>query len=271
MGRILSDNQMLDHMVQFGYLDKEKKKVGTAVKAAVKKLQKAYGNLRVDGELGPLTERAMLAPRCGVADILYLGGGTASYRWPKGADGISKVGVCIVEFIDTRMLSKKDQWDNVEFMCKRWSGYTKELRAFPTENPNEARILIGVVDEDGPSNTLGWCEIPTGSNPRPSKMMLDRAETWKSRRTDRGILHRAVINHEGGHGMGFVHSKKNGALMQPMYDEDLDSLQEDDDIPRAQARYGKGVPEDLPGVSSQSRFTEMILVGPNGQETYKLS
>lgn len=206
---------------------------------ATKSFQEFF-DLDQDGLLNPKTLRAMTSLRCGVKDVLHLR--TEEAKWRKNN---------LTYFIESydKDLSKA-LFDELIFKAFQSWCDVADLKIQPTNSASRCDILIGVgqgrgSDFDGPSGTLAWAELPNGSD-RQLLLKFDLDETWIDNPTKRGILLQNVAAHEGGHNLGLVHSKAQGALLAPFYNANIAKPQSNDDIPRIQEMYGKPKTNPVP-------------------------
>lgn len=111
-------------------------------------------------------------------------------------------------------------------------------------NEKQADIVIGVGQGkrsgfDGASGTLAWAYLPGNGTTQQLLLKFDLDELWVTDRNSRGVRLLNVACHEIGHNCGLTHSVKPRALMAPTYAPDVWAPQQDDDVPRLQARYGQ--------------------------------
>lgn len=205
------------------------------------RLQKQVG-LSSSGELTPKTLRAMDLPRCGCPERL------------EEANQLNKWGLSeLTVHISSRDNDlSKELWDEAIIKALESVEAVCGLR-FRIIQSSSANIVIGVGrgrrDQfDGPSGTLGWCQLPTGSNYRGQvESKLDADELWVYP-TGRGIFLQNVVCHEiGGHGLGLPHTDTLRSLMNPFYSQSIATPQEWE-IKQLQLRYGKPstTPENPP-------------------------
>ena len=91
-------------------------------------------------------------------------------------------------------------------------------------------------------DVLAWAELPSNRNYDGQLWtMFDSVENWTLERPEEesGVLFRAVAAHEIGHLLGLGHSRYESALMYPYYRDNIETPQEQDDIPRIQRLYGE--------------------------------
>lgn len=224
------------YLKKFRYLTKAGNLTEDDIQEAVARFQGFFG-LEADGVVGPKTVGAAGWPRCGVPEHFAEAASERLNRW-----GSHKLNY----FIQSRDSDlSKDVWDgtirsafdNISNVC--------DLTFTQVDSLAKAQFVLGVgrgsrYDFDGPSGTLAWYELP-GSTSHSSQLhgMFDADETWTV--GGRGIKLLNVATHELLHGCGLTHSSVKTALMAPFYDPNVYLPQQNDDILRLQARYGKPV------------------------------
>lgn len=223
--------KVITYLTTYGYLAKSGELSLNDVIEALTKFQEFF-HLEADGKLTPQVLRAMDAPRCSVPDHME----REEAKWGK-----KKLTYYIEKYVPG-VLTKADQQAIIQQAWDFWSEVA-DISASRVDSPNGADIIIsigtGAKDGfDGPSGTLAWAYLPNGSNSRLN-MKYDSAETWIKEKTQRGILMLNVSCHEFGHLLGLEHSRVQSALMAPYYSPNVPKPQQNDDIPRIQALYGK--------------------------------
>jgi hypothetical protein len=237
----------LSYLDAFGYLKKELEAWSDItledIEEAVKAFQGFFG-LKKTGQVDVKTVRAMEAPRCGMPDLArdhnvqflrvrqFVNDNLPRWRKDKLTYAVSDYlpGISRTNF-DAVMQQGFDAWTR--------HGNLNVARA----TAGRADIVISVgrgraTNFDGPGGTLAWAYLPNG-NDGQLLMRFDLDETWTLDRTQRGIYLLAVATHEFGHLLGLDHSKRQKALMAPFYNPAVFDPQQDDDVPRFQARYGE--------------------------------
>lgn len=216
-----------DYLSHYGYLVP-----GMELASAILKFQDFWG-FNLTGEADEKIVKAMNGLRCGCKDVYAL---REFGKWRK-----NKLTYKVVAR-DSGMSA--DEWDAI--LAEAWGNWKKvaNLEIEQTDSNNAdivCSIGSGRQDQfDGPSGTLAWAELPSGSD-RQLQMKFDSAETWVQSSRQRGIILLNVACHEFGHLLGLEHSRKQGALMAPYYAPGISEPQDNDDIPRIQALYGKPV------------------------------
>lgn len=240
----------LNYLDAFGYLGKELSgwtdiSLGDIVNA-VSAFQKFFG-LKETGQVDAKTVRAMELYRCGCPDLVQPDTAAgAQYmkmkqfaelnlpRWRK-----TSIKYCITDYVSG--LGKIDQDAIIQEAFNRWMRVAG-LNIEKARSGEACDILIGTgqgqkSNFDGPGGVLAWAYLPDG-NDQQLLMRFDMDETWITDANQRGILMMNVACHEFGHLLGLDHSKVNSALMAPYYNVNIGGPQDNDDVPRIQARYG---------------------------------
>jgi len=250
-------NFSLSYLDAFGYLKNELEKwkditLGDIVEA-VKDFQGMFG-LRKSGQVCVKTVRAMEMPRCGCPDHVRPWQNYAAVRnfaranlakWQK--DNL-KYG--IQDYLPG--LSKPDFESIIYQSFQAWCRYG-HVQVEPVRMNERPDIIIATgrgrqSNFDGPGGTLAWAYLPNG-NDQQLTMKFDLDETWTQDPTMRGVLLDAVAKHEFGHLFGLDHSRVQQALMAAYYNPAVRNPQQNDDIPRFQARYGVKQPGDDGGTT----------------------
>lgn len=228
----------VDWLKHYGYLAKEGTLTVDDVVKALKKLQEITGALEVDGELGPKTLTVMQSwPRCGVSDAAMLEAREAVRAW--GTKNL------------TYFIQKRDsdlspaEWDAI--IREAFDGWERVcgLKFEQTDSNSGANLVIstgrGSKDNfDGPGSTLAWAYLPPQANFKGQLLMrFDEDETWSKFGANRGTYLLNVATHEFGHFIGLEHSSVSSALMAPFYSPKISTPQDNDDVSRAVALYGK--------------------------------
>ncbi len=245
----------INYLTTFGYLAKFAWDNKDEIVKAVKDFQRYFG-AKIDGVVGPKTLSAMELPRCGCPDYIQPDDpNQADYiammqyvknnlnRWGK-----SGLKYYIKSYVGGS-LTQTTQRDIISGAWKAWNDVCG-LQVEQTKSTKSADLIIDTGEGrrsnfDGPGGTLAWAYLPQGDD-QQLLMRFDLGETWINNPRERGILMFNVGCHEFGHMIGLDHSKKSGALMAPYYNQQIATPQWDDDIPRAQARYGKNVGQPAP-------------------------
>lgn len=244
-----SPTELKKWLAQYGYLDLSSTPIAAVeandIAEAIKKVQAQYG-LTITGEHDTKLEKAMQLPRCGNPDIQPLAEfAEAIYKWNDASD--IPYWLNYVRMTPGLDLPQADIRDIIRDCFSAWSAVAK-ITFVEVGTQQEAQILISSgkgsnVQFDGPGNTLAWAELPVQGR-GPLRNMIDEAEVWqgKTPRT-RAIKLLNTETHEIGHLCGLTHSRLNGALMAPTYNDAIATPQANDDIPRMQHRYpGVGTP-----------------------------
>lgn len=204
-----------------------------AVEGALRGFQ-AMAGVPETGRIDEPTLEAMDRPRCGNSDRLEQRAEEA--RWRK-----DRLTYYVAGFVEG--LSRDDQIGLIRLAWDDWQAVAR-LELAPATQPAGADIIINVgrgagQGFDGPSGTLAWAQLPTGTD-RQLLMRFDLSEQWvkDQPRQQREVLFRNVACHEFGHLLGLDHSRRNTALMAPFYSPRIAKPQPDDDVRRIQALYG---------------------------------
>jgi hypothetical protein len=235
----------LSYLDAFGYLKEELARwkdisVGDIIDA-IKSFQGFFG-LKKTGELCVKTVRAMEQPRCGCPDIVRPWQPYAEMRafakanlakWQK-----AQLTYAVADYLPG--LPKADLDAQLLQAFRAWTRYGN-IDVAPTA-AGRADIVLSVgrgrqSNFDGPGGTLAWAYLPNGQDGQ-LLMRFDLDETWILQPNQRGILVLNVATHEFGHLFGLDHSRVEQALMAPYYNPAVATPQQNDDIPRFQARYG---------------------------------
>lgn len=236
----------LNYLEAFGYLKQSlagwKDIKIEDVLAAVGLFQSWFG-LKKTLQLDPATVKSMEWPRCGHVDIhrdhhvhalkLKEQVNQNLARWKK--DGLTYGFASFVPGLTADVQRR--------LTAQAFEAWTRYGNIDVKETTNStADIVIGTgqgarSNFDGPGGTLAWAYLPDG-NDNQLEMRFDLGETWTDDPASRGILYLNVATHEYGHLLGLDHSKVQSALMAPYYSPAVAVPQQNDDIPRFQARYG---------------------------------
>jgi hypothetical protein len=239
----------IDYLSFFGYVGIEllKHMNWSDLEKAVKQFQKWFG-LKADGVVGPKTLRAMEIPRCGCPDVVDEG--NSLHRQYLRMQNVieenmakwNKQGLTYAVQSYVSGIPKTKQLEIFAGAFKAWDDVCG-ISIRPISNVQKADLVLSTGagrqhNFDGRGGTLAWAYLPNGRD-NQLLMRFDLAETWITNPRDRGILLFNVACHEFGHMLGLTHSRSKGALMAPYYSPGVAVPQQDDDIPRIQARYGK--------------------------------
>lgn len=223
----------INFLQKFGYL---KGKSIEQILHAIELYQQWFG-LTVDSELGPQTLTSMRQPRCQHMDVLE----ARNSKW-----GLTNL-TYYIKSRDTGEITA-EQWDQeIADAFSYWSEVCP--LKFTRVNSTNANIILSVSSNRGDGlgtsgGTLAFAQLPPNSNYRGQLITVyDSAERW-STTSGGGINLSSVVCHEGGHLLGLDHTNVRGALMYPTYSPSVTKPQQNDDIKRIQALYGK--PDNTP-------------------------
>lgn len=213
--------------------------------------------LPADGQIGPVTERKILAPRfCGVRDRLMINGKICRWdhaKWDGSRFTVDPAVPCVTKYFVNGKAKKltKQQTDNGIAEAAGLFGKVSALQLVPIQTPEGANLVIDFGEIDGASSVLAWCELPCGKDTTKTKlkMLVDDDEPWViSVSPESGYIDFVrVIRHELGHFVGMDHIAA-GNLLAPYYDQNIRDFQAGD-IKELVKRYGPAIviaPPDLP-------------------------
>lgn len=244
------------YLEKFGYLDEKepgKQHDEQSRKNAIETFQE-FAGLPVTGLMDKTTLEKMLAPRCGLPDVIKpkdripptnnkkasrrqpLQFNAPGYKWDKSRVTYKFVG-------HTRQLPVSSQRRAIRNAFNKWEDVIP--LTFVETNAADADILINWVwgshgdgsPFDGLGGTLAHAFFP-GSHGISGDTHFDDQEVW-TERTKEGTNLEIVAAHELGHAIGLGHSNVQGALMLPFYSGyDPNYKLHYDDIRGAQSLYG---------------------------------
>lgn len=255
---------IFEYLKYFNYVAKNNDISLDDIVRAIKRFQDQFGIKEENGLIGKKTINAMTWPRCGVRehDVEAIGGAVAKWGVPD-----------ITFYVRSRDNDlAPDVWDGcLQRAFNNWSAVVP-LTFHQVQSENQANIIADVgytrVDDfDGPSGVLAWFQLVPQNNFKGQILgKFDLSETWLKDSNGRGIILPNVATHEFGHALGLVHSSVSTALMAPFYSPNIEKPQQNDDIPRMQALYGK-VANNPP----QPPIQPPIPTGPDGTTTIQLT
>ncbi|XP_052799586.1 macrophage metalloelastase-like [Mya arenaria] len=242
------------YLEKFGYLDEAKggrQHDETSRKYAISEFQE-FAGIRVTGQMNEETLARMLAPRCGLPDVIRPGDRippnaretnrnkpsnfyAPGFKWDKNEVTYKFVGF-------SRQLPQSSQRRAIRNAFSKWSAVTPlQFR----ESSGAADILINWVfgdhgdgsPFDRRGGTLAHAFFP-GTSAISGDTHFDEAEEWTEGK-NAGTNLEIVAAHEFGHAIGLSHSNVRGALMQPFYGGyDPNYQLQSDDIRGVQTLYG---------------------------------
>ncbi|XP_060583937.1 matrix metalloproteinase-19-like [Ruditapes philippinarum] len=253
------------YLEKFGYLDEKqpgKQHDEQSRKNAIETFQE-FAGLPVTGQLNEATLKKMLAPRCGLPDVIKpsdripptgnkkhdlrqpLQFNAPGYKWDKKQVTYKFAGF-------TRQLPASSQRRAIRNAFSKWEAVIP--LTFREVSSGNADILINWVYRshgdgspfDGLGGTLAHAFFP-GESDISGDTHFDDQEVW-TERSKEGTNLEIVAAHELGHAIGLGHSNVDGALMLPFYGGyDPNYKLNYDDIRGAQSLYGgKQAPRPTP-------------------------
>ncbi|KAM3243778.1 hypothetical protein ACQJBY_055609 [Aegilops geniculata] len=280
--------RLKDYLSHFGYLPEAPSSTPFSdafdadLEAAIATYQRNFG-LNATGFLDPSTVSQMVAPRCGVADVIN---GTSTMDRRNASSSSSGHGRHLYTYfpggpmwppfrrelryaITATAATSIDRATLSAVFARafaRWSDATT-LRFAETASEADADITIGFYAGshgdgeafDGPLGTLAHAFSPTDG-----RFHLDAAEAWvadgqggASSSSPGAVDLESVAVHEIGHLLGLGHSSVQGAIMYPTIRTGTRKVDlEADDVQGIQSMYGtnpdfKGVAPTSPSTSSR--------------------
>lgn len=286
--------QLQAFLTQYGYLGRlrDPGRMCHFTCDAVRHFQKCYG-LNDTGKADPKTLNMVQRPRCGVPDIgqdVMMSSGPAAFTLVGCNYNTNDLSYAFLN--GTNDLPGGREREIVREAFGVWADVTP-LR-FNEVAPGDSPTFTiswdrgdhgdGFPFDDGGSigsNTLAHAFFPPpcgGTN--AGAMHFDDFERWTDAAAAGSIRLLNVAIHEIGHLLGLRHSNVQGAIMFAFYDDNVDSLRQDD-IDGIQALYGarpitgpaplrgrltRSGDSDLHRVQAQSGRMTVTLIGPAGQD-----
>ncbi len=238
-------------LTSMGYLGRNRQpgKMCSCTCDALRYFQKCYG-LKDTGEADTETLELMQRPRCGVPDINpdpSLDSGLASFVL-RGCK-YDRTDLTYAFINGTPDLSNQREQEIIREAFAAWAAVTplRFMEVRPDQDPDfpiaweRSNHGDGSPFDDGGSpdgNTLAHAFYPPPcGGPFAGALHFDEFEFWVDQATPGGIRLLNVAIHEIGHLLGLAHSDSRDAIMFAFYDNDVDSLRQDD-INGIQALYG---------------------------------
>lgn len=230
---------ILEYLARYEYLQ-EGNATPASLAAAIRRVQTQTG-IVVDGVPGPETQSILTLPRCGVREHI----GAVQGKWSKPV-----LKYAVLSYVP--LVDRTSQDQAIDEALNKWAGVCN-IRFVRITDAQQADLIIsasGRRDEEFGTRggVLAWCEVPVTANwDQPLQMKLDTSEAWTV------SLMIRVVCHEGGHALGFGHSRIKTALMAP-YVSETDRPVEPDDISLAVEVYGKPVAAPPAGGDWDGRY-----------------
>jgi hypothetical protein len=230
---------------QYGYLPEGNLFDGTLtlqdIIEAIQLFQK-YAGLDENGKLGDKELRVMSTPRCPLPDIPH-GAAAVSNKW-----GLDHLKYFAAEYDDMSY----QEWLAVAEQCHKDMAEICGLTFERTTNRSNANLVYEVGSGrregfDSAGGVLAWAYLPPSTNYRGQLLCkFDKAETWLPLNSSgRGVILRAVWNHELGHNLGLSHSSNSKDLLAPYYNPRV-VVPQRGDITRLQRLYGPPKHDPIP-------------------------
>lgn len=238
---------VIDRLIELGWLKKSAPGFSVAGERTVDKAVKAFqrwAGLKPDGKVGPVTLRALFAPRvCGVADMVRAAGAPLC-QWPRGHT-VTWACESSVPGVTQGSFSAAMDWG-----FKQLSGACG-FKAEYSGNSRTSNIYVQGVMLDGRFGVLADSQLPCGANERSRiRQRCDTSEPWELNpgKPQQGrISFPTVMLHELCHGVGMEHIPPSAgvALLNPTYSDQVLTLTALD-IVELQKRYGPPTSEPPP-------------------------
>lgn len=228
---MLLNLDILARLKLLGYLSPAAKAART-IAEAVRRFQHFYG-LPESGIVDEATEKALLAPRCGMRDAIRVGD---RFQWP---DRVRQLRWHLESWAPG--LTRSD-WLTVNAEATAAWARVCGMRFERVDDPHDAHVLVKAAKRDGPRGILADAMLPAGNELRdPLELTFDERETWSA--SGGGIDPLAVACHEWGHILGLEHRPiaDGPALLNPTYSATI-RLPQAWDIAQVHVRYGPATP-----------------------------
>ncbi|KAB0796565.1 hypothetical protein PPYR_10626 [Photinus pyralis] len=222
-------NDVLNYLTQFGYLEAAQLHNRLSVVEAVKKLQN-MAHIPETGVIDQATIEFTNKPRCGVPDFVN--------GQPRAARNVawSKRNITYHIGKKTLDLTEEQYADNMKLALDTWANYVN-LHFERVSDVKSADIIsfFGAGDHgcgypfDGPNGVLAHAFFPQHGD-----IHFDNDEKWNLGGVN-GYDFFSVALHELGHSLGLEHSSVKEAVMYPTYS--VWSKLHKDDIDRIQKLY----------------------------------
>lgn len=212
------------------------KRESLGVEKAVKSFQ-SWRGLTEDGYFGPivLEHHLLNNRRCGLPDIMARRPEATETKWGASCqrDITWSFDFTGLRFQDSAGRNWGDAWQwGIDF----WEAICNIL--FVQHTGRDARIQSKAGRMS--AGTMAWSELSYGDCNARLKQEFNKNMPW---RFNSGAQ---TIGHEGGHALGWGHSRKRGNLMYPSQDDAYDGQPGPWDIEQAVSRYGQPAPKPEP-------------------------
>lgn len=238
---------VIAYLDKFGYFPKPVARWRTLelqnIRSALDNFQAIFGLVQTQ-DVTVHTVRAMEAVRCGCPDIIRPHHQCQRRLLDPSAKDLArwqKAGIAFTVVAAPAGVKLEGLRESAILGFSLWTKHVK-LNANYVDDPAKADVIIGTgkgrqSNFDGAGGTVAWATLPDGKD-KQREIKLDDDELWVFDPRQRGVCVHHVLRHEIGHVLGLPHSRRNDALMSPMYNPIISVPQALDDIPRIRSRYG---------------------------------
>ncbi|KAK4875045.1 hypothetical protein RN001_011467 [Aquatica leii] len=215
LNTVEENEKVINYLVRFGYVKKERTYTNDQVKEGLKKLQNFF-RLPVTGVADDATLELIKKPRCSVPDVM-----TNHTKFVIGSAGFTKKTITYTFGRYSPKVSNAAVDADVQLALGMWA---KDSGLTFTKVNSNADILLDFMPRqhndaypfDGPSGVLAHAFYP--STPESGDVHFDEEEDWKIMTApSTGTDFYSVAVHELGHSLGLAHSPVAAAVMYPTY------------------------------------------------------